>query len=185
MLRGASCIFPPKVAQLNSSALQDFTTAQHLRGKLPKVKREAGAWFPLTTSTVLLHVLLNISLDWLLRCLKSKRFSWHLWQPTFPQGHEELFQQTPLDFNFLTHKNVNPGLPKASQRHTHLSADLVEMMISGKPMEAVPSQSQAAAGSLAPNKRNTKCKSGAVNEQINHAGQSSVRFHAQKHQFGR
>lgn len=61
--------FPPKLTRLNSSPLQDFTMTQNLWGKFSKVKGQAGAWFPVTTSTLLLHVLLNVSPNWLCKCL--------------------------------------------------------------------------------------------------------------------
>ena len=61
--------FPPKLAQIYSSPLQDFTMTQTLRGNFSKVKGQAGAWFPLTTSTLLLHVLSSISPNWLRKCL--------------------------------------------------------------------------------------------------------------------
>lgn len=62
--------FPPKLARFNSSSLQHFTMTQNLWGKFSKVKGWAGAWFSLTaTSTWLLHVLLNISPNWLCKCL--------------------------------------------------------------------------------------------------------------------
>lgn len=63
--------FPPKLAWLNNSPLQDFAMTQNLWGKFSKVKGQAGAWFPLTTSTLLLHVLLNISPNWLCKCLRK------------------------------------------------------------------------------------------------------------------
>lgn len=67
---GVLCVFfPPKLTQLNSSCLEDFTMTQNLWGKFSKVKGQAGAWFPLTTSTLLLHVLLNTSPNWLCECL--------------------------------------------------------------------------------------------------------------------
>lgn len=61
--------FPPKLTQLNSSPFQVFTVTQNLWGKFSKVKGQAGAWFPLTTSSLLLHVLLNISPNSLCKCL--------------------------------------------------------------------------------------------------------------------
>lgn len=61
--------FSPKLAWLKTSPSQDFTMTQNLWGKFSKVKGQAGAWFPLTTSTLLLHVLWNISPDWLCKCL--------------------------------------------------------------------------------------------------------------------
>lgn len=71
--------FPPKLAWLNSSPLQAFTMTQNLWEKFSKVKGQAGAWFPLTTSTLLLHVLLNVSPNWL--CKYLRRGGWRTSDP--------------------------------------------------------------------------------------------------------
>lgn len=71
--------FPPKLARLNSSPLQAFTMTQNLWGKFSKVKGQAGAWFPPTTSTLLLHVLLNVSPNWL--CKYPRRGGWRTSDP--------------------------------------------------------------------------------------------------------
>lgn len=170
--------FLPNLVRFNSSFLQDFTMTQNLWGKFSKVKGWTGAWFSLTTTgSWLLHVLLNISPNWLCKCLwKGGRRTGNpagTCCSQFAHGAVRNFcSELPNILWISVSLQIKPSLPKCLQRSMYPFADLAEIMTSGKSHKKntwllfLPKARQLLAVWHQTRKSNIKCKTGKVNEGI-------------------